>query len=140
MSALISGTGRVANDPVLRQVLGTDVLNFRFAMENGWGDRKKTEFVDCALWGRRAVSMSNVLQRGTYISLFGAEFSIRGYEHNGERRVSLELRIDQFDLGPRSAAAGHDRRAADAGPIHSSGPQASDGSAAVTDFDDEIPF
>ena len=55
MTATISGTGRVLTDPVLREAGQKDVLNFRFAMENGYGDKKKSEFFQCTLWGTRAV-------------------------------------------------------------------------------------
>ncbi|WP_296643019.1 single-stranded DNA-binding protein [Roseinatronobacter sp.] len=123
MSCLISGTGRIVNEPQLRNGGGTDVLNFRFAMENGFGDKKQTTFFNVALWGKRAASMTNVLEKGTFLAVHGAELSTREYEKDGQTRTSLELRLDKFDLGPRSS--------------NGNGGQTS-GSAAHDD--DEIPF
>ena len=139
MTATISGTGRVLTDPVLRKAGSNDVLNFRYAMENGYGDKKKSEFFQCTLWGARAVSMQNYITKGTYLTVLGAEFSTREYETNGEKRVSLELKLEKFDLGPRTT--GSDDRRADAPASQTTG-QSQNGAAVnqANDFDDEIPF
>ena len=129
MSCLVNGTGRIVNDPQLRNAGGYEVLNFRFAMENGFGDKKATTFFNVALWGKRAASLANTLEKGTFLAVHGAELSTREYEHNGEKRQSLELRLEKFDFGPRSNGVVNNTQA----------PTAQSQSSNVG-MDDEIPF
>lgn len=127
MSCLVNGTGRIVNEPQLRNAGGHDVLNFRFAMENGYGDKKQSTFFNVALWGKRASALTNTLEKGTFLAVHGAELSTREYEHNGEKRQSLELRLDKFDLGPRSNGGANSTQA----------PAAQSSNVGM---DDEIPF
>lgn len=141
MSCQISGTGRIVNEPQLKSAGGSDLLEFRFAMENGFGDKKKTSFFNAVIWGKRASSLVNVLERGTFLCILGAEFHARQYEHNGEKRISPDIIIRDFDFGPRAAAASDDRRAApSAGASPNNAHRATGGTAVDPDLDDEIPF
>tara|TARA_R110002074_G_scaffold125024_2_gene261899 strand:+ start:17747 stop:18139 length:393 start_codon:yes stop_codon:yes gene_type:complete len=130
MSATITSSGRVVKAGEVRTAGNSEVLNVRVAVDNGWGDRKKTDFFSLSIWGRQAQSLAPILQKGTFI-VFTGEFSTRGYEYNGEKRVDLEVNIDRIELGPRSAAADDDRRAADTGAAQSK---------VADDLEDEIPF
>lgn len=128
MSCQISGTGRIVNEPQLKNAAGTDVLEFRYAMENGFGDRKKTSFFNATIWGKRASSLVNVLEKGTFLCVLGAEFHARQYEHNGEKRISPDLNIREFDFGPRSNSGANSTQAPAAQQQSNVG------------MDDEIPF
>lgn len=139
MSATISAMGRVAKIGEVRSAGNSEVLNVRVAVDNGWGDRKKTDFFNLGIWGKQARTMESMLQKGGLV-FFSGEFSSREYDYQGAKRTDLEVRVDRLDLGPRSAAADDDRRAAGAGSTSPTGRQATGGSAAVTDLDDEIPF
>lgn len=140
MTCHISGTGRVVNEPQLKTAGGTEVLEFRFAMENGFGDKKKTSFFNATIWGKRAASLHDALSRGTFLCVLGAEFHARQYEHNGEKRISPDLNIRDFDFGPRAAAESDDRRAAPNAGASPNNAQRATGGAAVADIDDEVPF
>lgn len=73
--------------------------------------------------------------------VLGAEFHARQYEHNGEKRISPDLVIRDFDFGPRAAAASDDRRAAPSVQApHNHAHRATGGAAVDPDLDDEIPF
>ena len=93
-----------------------------------------------AHFGALVQSKCKAILKGTYITVPGAEFSTREYEHNGEKRTSLELTLDKFDLGPRAAQAGSDDRRADAPAPQTIG-QSQTGAAVSHIIDDEeIPF
>ncbi|WEF25843.1 single-stranded DNA-binding protein [Paracoccus sp. S3-43] len=141
MSATITAMGRVARMGEVRAAGNTEVLNVRVAVDNGWGDRKKTDFFNLGIWGKQARTMEGLLQKGGLI-FFTGEFSTREYEYQGEKRQDLEIRVDRLDLGPRGAATADDRRATEPGPTQNTGRQAGFNGAAVTDpYDrDEIPF
>lgn len=140
MSATITAMGRVARLGEVRAAGNSEVLNVRVAVDNGWGDRKKTDFFNLGIWGKQARTMEGLLQKGSLI-FFTGEFSTREYEYQGEKRQDLEIRVDRLDLGPRGAAAADDRRATEPGPTHNTGRQAGSNGVAVTDpYDGEIPF
>ena len=47
--------GRLTRDPELRYTgSGTAVANFSLAVESGYGDSKKTDFINCVAWSKTA--------------------------------------------------------------------------------------
>lgn len=113
-------TGRVVADHQgPREVGQNKVLNFRVASDVGFGDKKTTLWLNCALWNGRAESLAPYLKKGQFVAVSG-ELSQREYEKDGQTRTSLEVRVNDIDLGPR---------------------QSSEGSAGTTSPErDEIPF
>ena len=97
MSNVISFVGRIGNDPELKEVGGSSVLNFRIANDTGFGDRKTTNWFRCGYWGKRAESVSAHLSKGKQIFVIG-ELTLREYEKDGEKRMSPELNISQLDF------------------------------------------
>ena len=125
----ITATGRLVADPQpVKSVGSSQVLNFRVASDVGFGDRKTTLWLSCAVWGKRAESLSNVLAKGQFVCVSG-ELSQREYEKDGQSRTSLELRVAELDLGPKQG----DAPSQTAAPASAPAP-----GAAITD--DEIPF
>jgi single-strand DNA-binding protein len=121
----ISLTGRVVADhDGVKQVGENKVLNFRVASDVGFGDRKSTLWLSCALWNKRAESLAPMLSKGQFVAITG-ELSQREYEKDGQTRTSLELRVGDLDLGPKalSGAGGGQQPSAPAGQV-----------------EDEIPF
>jgi single-strand DNA-binding protein len=140
MSATISGSGRVVKEGTLRTAGASEVLGVRVAVDQGFGDKKTTNFFQLNIWGKQARSLEPILQRGTFI-VFTGEFSTREWGNEGAKKTDLEVRVDRIDLGPRAATGSDDRRAAAAEPTQTYGARAAGGSAAVTNgIDDEIPF
>lgn len=99
----LSLTGRVGRDAELLDAGGTPVLNFPVATDTGFGDRKKTMWLNAALWGKRAQAMAEMLSKGQFVALTG-ELSQREYEKDGQTRTSLELRVNEIDLGPKKSS------------------------------------
>ncbi|WP_370316317.1 single-stranded DNA-binding protein [Sagittula sp.] len=119
-------TGRVVADHDGVKAVGqTQVLNFRVASDVGFGDRKSTLWLGCALWGKRAEALAPMLNKGQYVAISG-ELSQREYEKDGQTRTALEVRVGEVDLGPKvsDAPAGG----------------GSQPSGAAGQVDDEIPF
>jgi len=57
--------GRIGRDPELKQVGENDLLSFSLASDTGFGDNKKTIWLDCSIWGKRAKSFQPHLKKGT---------------------------------------------------------------------------
>jgi single-strand DNA-binding protein len=141
MTVILSAQGRIAKVGEIKPVGNSEVLEARVAVDNGWGDRRKTDFLSLKIWGPMARTMETRLKVGGQVFFSGA-FSTNEWGSEGAKKLDLQVRINILELiGPRDTAGSDDRRAAGAGSTYPLGRQAAGGSAAVTDgMDDEIPF
>jgi single-strand DNA-binding protein len=108
MSNTCAFAGRLGGDAELRFTTNQRaVLKFNLATDMGWGERKRTMWVRCSLWGKRAESAAPHLLKGTPVTVFG-QVEHREYEKaNGEKGSSLDLDVRDFVLqgGKRQDAA-----------------------------------
>ena len=112
--------GRLPRDAQLKDVGVNKVCNFSIASDVGFGDKKKTLWIECGLWGKRGEALNTSLVRGQQVILVG-ELSTREYEKDGMNKTSLSLNVSSLDFGsaPKDANAQ---------------------SSADDPLDDEIPF
>ena len=94
-------TGHLGRDAEHKSVGETDLLSFSVAGVSGWGDKKKTVWVNCAFWGNGAKAdgfFAGVLVKGQKVCVSG-ELSVEEYTNkNDEERQSLSLRVNQIEL------------------------------------------
>ncbi len=65
-------TGNIGNELELRYTsTGTAVLELNLAVVSGFGDKKKTNWIGCTLWGKTAESAKNFLGKGRKIAVSG---------------------------------------------------------------------
>lgn len=120
-------TGRLGRDAELKTTQsGKKVLSFSIADDIGWGDKKRTQWISCALFGDRAEKLAQYLTKGSMVECVGTP-SARGWKKGDEVQASIELAVSEVKLhgGPKS-----DRPVADQG-------RATRGN---DPFDDSIPF
>lgn len=90
----ITIAGNIGRDAVLRNTQGGDqVSGFPVAIDDGYGDKKRTLWFDVSLWGSRAVSLSPYLTKGTKVAVTG-DLSTR--EHEG--KTYLTVRANDITL------------------------------------------
>ena len=65
--------GRLTKDSELKYLPNSNnaVLSFDIAVNEGYGDYKKTDFFNCAVFGKRAESLSSYLIKGTQVICVG---------------------------------------------------------------------
>lgn len=93
------GIGRLVRDAELKftQGKGTAVSTFTLAIDDGYGENKKTDFISVVLWGKSAESLSSYLTKGTLIAVSG-KVSTRSYDaKDGTKRYVTEIKADMFD-------------------------------------------
>lgn len=77
--------GRLTKDPVLRRVEvngeQVPVCEFSIAVNYGYGQNKKTEYVDCVAWRRLAEIIANYFHKGRKIYVEG---------HQQTRKFTIE--------------------------------------------------
>ncbi len=90
--------GRLGRDSEKKELGDNTVLNFSLASDVGYGDKKSTLWVNCAVWGKRAETLAQYLKKGTSATVVG-QLSQRAYtDKEGAEKLSLELRVNEIDF------------------------------------------
>lgn len=97
MSTLIV-TGRVGRDGEIRTLQdGTKVLSFSVADDIGFGEKKKTQWISCALFGKRAESVGPYVTKGSLVEVVGSP-SVNTYEGKNGFKADLQVRVMELNL------------------------------------------
>lgn len=94
----VSISGNITRDPELRT---GNVLKFSVAVN----DRRKVDgewkevpnFIDCVMFGARAEALSNMIHKGTRVSI-GGKLRYSSWEKDGQKRSKVEVAVDQLDF------------------------------------------
>ena len=122
-----SFVGNLSRDAELKDVGGNKVSNFSIGSAVGFGDKKKTLWVDCGMWGKRGEALNQSLRKGQQVVVVG-EFSTREYtDKEGQTKTSLTLNVQSLAFG--------------SAPKDTNGQTMTNSTTiADPDLDDEIPF
>lgn len=93
-------TGNLGRDAEVRHTQsGTTVCSFSVAVKSGYGDREKTSWIRCNLWGKRAESgLPQYLTKGQQVAVSG-ELTVSEYEaQDGTKRTNVEVRVNDVSL------------------------------------------
>ena len=133
--AIIVATGRLGKDAEVRTTQGgTKVVSFSLADDIGWGDRKKTNWLKCAMFGERGVKVAPYLTKGSIVQISG-EPEVEAWEKDGKAHGCIKVAVNDVKLfgggkkdddAPVAQQARQTRKTVDE---HTTG-----------GFDDEIPF
>ena len=95
----ITISGNVAKDIELRMAAGkgTPVATTTIAVNDGYGENKKTYFIPIVVWGKQGESFANNVLKGQKIWVNG-KLVIRDYEaKDGTKRYVTEVVADMYD-------------------------------------------
>jgi single-strand DNA-binding protein len=122
---LIMLTGRVGGDAETRTAGTSEVTSFNLAVDQGWGERKSTNWYRVSIWGDRGRKLAGHILKGNKLAVTG-EFSIG--EYNGKAQYEVRAHeVDPFMGGPS--------------PRHEASEQRSPATASFdNDLDSEVPF
>lgn len=93
-------SGRLGRDAEVRYTPGgTAICSFAVANDTGYGDNKKTQWIDCALFGKRAEGgLPKRLTKGVQVVVSG-EVTLNTYaKRDGSQGASLQVRVNDVDL------------------------------------------
>ena len=126
-------TGNIGKDAESRFLPNGDpVVSFSVGVKSGYGEKATTTWARCAMFGKRAESVSQYLTKGQLVGISG-EVTLREWnDKEGQKRNSLEVRVNDLTLlGKKNGQqAAQPRQRAPA-------PQQSD---SFGDFSDDAPF
>jgi len=137
-------SARLARDCELRTTQGgMSICNFTVAVDFGYGDNKGTNWIRCALWGKRAEGkLPQYLVKGTQVAISG-ELRINEYTDNdGNKRTSVGVNVSTLDLiGGRNESSEQSSRHQqnDSFPSQGGTDKPVDPFASAPDFGEEFP-
>lgn len=131
---VVAVVGRLGKDAELKFVgqKNTPLATFSVAVNDGWGDQKKTYWFDVDVWGKTAESLTQYLTKGVQVAVRG-KLRQETWETDGGKRSKIKIVSDSIQLlgsGP-NGKSNAPRTTAPCAPVTIS---ADDG------FEDDIPF
>lgn len=129
--------GRSGSDPELKYTpKGTAVIELNLAVDDGWGDNKKTAWIGVTIWGSTAELAARAIKKGDRVGITGRltqeewEDKTTG-KKNRKTKVTCE---DLHLLSPKREDSDYEARE----PRQPQ--QRRDSTSAGNDEDDDIPF
>ena len=97
--------GRLTKNPELRVTnSGKNVTSFTIAVDTGFGEDKKTDFINCVAWNKKAEFVSKYFTKGQMIIVLG-RISTRDYEDkNGNKKYITEVIANEVQFGESKKA------------------------------------
>lgn len=92
-----TGIGRLVRDPELRYTpgKGTPIAKVTIAIDNGYGENKKTDFIPVVIWGKQAENTAQYCTKGSLVAVEG-RISTRTYEHDGVKKYAVEVSANLY--------------------------------------------
>lgn len=88
--------GRLTRDPELRATQNSQVCEIGIAVDSGWGEHKRTCFVDVTIWGKQAEFVNEHFQKGDGIHIDGRlEFDTWDDKNGGGRRTKHRVTAER---------------------------------------------
>ena len=134
--------GRLTKDPELRHTdSGTPVCSFTVAIQNGYGENQKTDFINCVAWNKSAEFVDKYFTKGRMIIVEG-RISTRSWEGtDGKKNYVTEVVANQVSFGEskkQSENNGDSENTDNSGYVDHN--LNLDDFVDVSDTDDELPF
>lgn len=129
--------GRLTRDPELRHTgKGTPVTTFSIAIDNGYGDNKRTDFVNCLAWNKTAEFVTKYFTKGKMIIVIG-RITTRSWEtQDGKRAYATEVVANEVNFGESKTSPQLNTPQTAAQPPM----QDDDDDFTPLDEDDDLPF
>lgn len=129
--------GRLTRDPEMRHTnSGTPVTTFSIAIDNGYGDNKRTDFVNCLAWNKTAEFVTKYFTKGKMIIVIG-RISTRSWEtQDGKRAYATEVIANEVNFGESKTSPQLNTPQTAAQPPM----QDDDDDFTPLDEDDDLPF
>lgn len=100
-------SGNLAKDPEIRYTQsGKAVCTFSIGVNSGWGDNKRTDWLNIVVWGKAAEACGNNLIKGRKVLVEG-RIQVRSYDANdGSKRYVTEIVANDVEFIDAKKATG----------------------------------
>lgn len=91
-----TGIGRITNDLELRSTSNNNsVCQFTIAINEGYGDKERTDFIDCVAWNKRAESICKYCDKGVKVAIEG-KLQTDTYEKDGKKIKTTKVLVNEI--------------------------------------------
>ena len=88
--------GNLTADPQIRYTQsGKAVARFTLAIDDGYGENKRTDYPVVIVWGKSAEAVGNSLHKGSKVGVNG-KITTSSYEKNGQKVYTTEVTADMY--------------------------------------------
>nr|AKH46281.1 single-strand DNA-binding protein [uncultured marine virus] len=96
---LFSFTGNLGKDAEVKHTQsGTCLCEFSVAVKSGYGDKEKTNWVRCVMFGKKAEGqLPNYLNKGAQVAISG-ELELQEWEGASGKGAALAVTVQNIDL------------------------------------------
>ena len=137
--------GRLTRDPELRHTgSGTPVCSFTVAIDNGYGDNRSTDFINCVAWNKTAEFVEKYFTKGRMIIVVG-RIQTRTWEgQDGKKNYATEVVASEVSFGESKRSA--DEGSSFASPANATlsdvaeMPASQDDDFVTLETNDDLPF
>lgn len=99
--------GRLTRDPELRRTdSGKAVCNFTVAINNGYGEKQKADFVSCVAWNKTAEFVDKYFTKGRMIIVVGRIQTRTWEDRDGKKNYVTEVVASEVAFGESKKDAG----------------------------------
>lgn len=139
---VVSLIGNLTRDPELTNTPnGTAVCKFTLAVNDGYGDKKKTYFISCVAWKGTGETIAKYNQKGTRLAVNGRLTQRTWDDKEGNKRTSFDVVVTDFTLLGNKGEATHEPRESAPAKQQTPPPKKSESFDDDNSFDDsDIPF
>lgn len=98
--------GRLTHEPELRQTgTGHSVCSFSIAVNNGYGENRRTDFINCVAWNKTAEFVSRYFTKGKMIIVIGRITTRAWEDKNGKKCYATDVVADEVSFGESKGTA-----------------------------------
>ena len=128
--------GRLTKDPELRYTNNkTPVCSFTIAVNNGYGEKQQTDFINCLAWNKTAEFVTKYFAKGKMIIVIG-RITTRSWEtQDGKRAYATEVVANEVNFGETKSSQLNTHQTAAQQPM-----QDDDDFTPLDEEDDDLPF
>lgn len=77
---------------------GLAVATFTLAINEGWGEKKKTNYINCVAWRKTAEALANYTDKGSKVAVEGS-IQTRSYDaKDGTKRYVTEVVVESVEF------------------------------------------
>lgn len=123
--------GRLTRDPEMRHTnSGTPVTTFSIAIDNGYGENQRTDFVNCLAWNKTAEFVTKYFAKGKMIIVIG-RITTRSWEtQDGKRAYATEVVANEVSFGETKSSQ----------QTATQPPMQDDDFTPLDEYDEDLPF
>lgn len=95
---IVALEGNITADTELKESGEYKYCKFNIAVNEGYGDKKKTHFIPCIAWGKTAEFMANYVSKGDMVSVEGRLQQSQWQDQDGNNRSAIGVSANQVNL------------------------------------------